>query len=1021
MILGGHHEMAPLSDRTYRRIAREHRTYLLEDLWEEFRGRAGAVDISLLESETTQGAIERIKQEAVKKVRDGAELLVLTDRTVYDGDRRYLDPHLATSAVDQALKQFRVEPGEENLRRRCGIVLRSAAIRNVHDTMLALGLGANGVCPYTMVEVICVEDYETDVSNLCAALTKGIEKVISTIGIHEVRGYARQFSSIGVKPELAEIFQTEAFAASETGGVGFAELDEDTNERAPASWPATRTAKPAKTFRFYPKVYKAAIATANGVGSYEEYSEKVRELERQSPISMRHVMGLSGRPGARMDAGVVDAGVGHHDYPIVISSMSFGSQSEPAFRAYAEAAKAINILCINGEGGEIRDMYGRYRKWRGQQVASGRFGVSAEMINSSYLAEIKIGQGAKPGEGGHLPGKKVSEKVAAARNAAPGTDLISPSNNHDLYSIEDLAELIDELKTVNPDVRVSVKVPVVPNIGTIGLGIAKAGADIITLSGFEGGTGAARQHALRHVGLPSDIGTRAVHRALMEAGIRNRVEIWADGGYRTGYDIVKLHCLGANRVGFGTLAMVSLGCTICRGCQLDTCHVGIATQIETVEQAQQHGLKKFTPQERRAGRRELRPLLHGDGRGGQGGGGLARLRARPGPGRPLRPAGAGLPPRDDRPGAVDHAAGGVPRPRAARPAGRRGDRRGARRGRPRRRPPDPDGGQAGLGPDRRPGGRRLPGAHRAQSRSHAPPTPATASSAPSWPGRSPGRGSSTAAPSRARRCSPASSSTAARSPARGSAPSTTMASRSGSRAAPRTASARRCGAASIAVLKGKGAKGRRLNGSVGKSFAYGAQRGRLFVQGSADSRFCIRLSGADVVLAGEPERDIDDSRGCIVDRANAKGFAFEYMTSGRAIVLGDIGPWACAGMTGGRVYVRHNAFGIDREAIERRLGEGAKVELQELDAEGLLDVDDLLTRYAAELRATGQDEEADRVTGLAAGRRPQLPDGRSAQGPGGPEHLDRVATPARRSAMPRTSRSRLSSIASMFVWMRHSA
>ena len=217
---------------------------------------------------------------------------------------------------------------------------------------------------------------------------------------------------------------------------------------------------------------------------------------------MRHIMGLKG-DREPVDPADVDAGVGHHDYPIVISSMSFGSQSEPAFRAYAEAAKAINILCVNGEGGEIRDMYGQYRKWRGQQVASGRFGVSAEMLNSSYVAEIKIGQGAKPGEGGHLPGKKVSEKVAAARNAAPGTDLISPSNNHDLYSIEDLAELIDELKTVNPDVRVSVKVPVVPNIGTIGLGIAKAGADIITLSGFEGGTGAARQHALRHVGLPS--------------------------------------------------------------------------------------------------------------------------------------------------------------------------------------------------------------------------------------------------------------------------------------------------------------------------------------------------------------------------------------------------------------------------------------------------------------------------------------------------------------------------------------
>src|SRR6266540_645128 len=256
-----------------------------------------------------------------------------------------------------------------------------------------------------------------------------------------------------------------------------------------------------------------------------------------------------------------------------------------------------NIVAMNGEGGEIRDMYGRYPLWRGQQVASGRFGVTSEMINSSFLVEIKIGQGAKPGEGGHLPAKKVTDKVAQARNATTGTDLISPSNNHDLYSIEDLAELIDELKTANPDVRVSVKVPVVPNIGTIGVGIAKAGADIITLSGFEGGTGAARQHALRHVGLPSDIGTRAVHLTLLEAGIRNRVEVWADGGYRHGWDIVKLHCLGANRVAFGTLAMVSIGCTICRGCQLDTCHVGIATQIESAAEATARGLKKFEPQE----------------------------------------------------------------------------------------------------------------------------------------------------------------------------------------------------------------------------------------------------------------------------------------------------------------------------------------------------------------------------------------------------------------------------------------
>jgi glutamate synthase (NADPH) large chain len=962
VVLGGHHDLAPLSDKTYRRIAREHRTYLLEDLWEEFRGRAAALDISLLESETTRGAIERVKQEAVKKVRDGAELLVLTDRTVYEADRRYLDPHLATSAVDQALKLYKVDPGEENLRRRCGIVLRSAAIRNVHDVMLALGLGANGVCPYTMVEVICVEDYETDISNLCAALKKGIEKVISTIGIHEVRGYARQFSSIGVKPELAEIFQTEAFAASERGGVGFADLDEDTNQRA-RDLSGDDGAKPAKTFRFYPKVYKAAIATANGTGTYEEYSEKVRDLEAQSPISMRHIMGLKGDRDP-VDPATVDAGVGHHDYPVVISSMSFGSQSEPAFRAYAEAAKAINILCVNGEGGEIRDMYGRYRKWRGQQVASGRFGVSAEMLNSSYVAEIKIGQGAKPGEGGHLPGKKVSEKVAAARNAAPGTDLISPSNNHDLYSIEDLAELIDELKTVNPDVRVSVKVPVVPNIGTIGLGIAKAGADIITLSGFEGGTGAARQHALRHVGLPSDVGTRAVHRALMEAGLRNRVEIWADGGYRTGHDIVKLHCLGANRVGFGTLAMVSLGCTICRGCQLDTCHVGIATQIETVEQAQQHGLKKFTPQEVERAAESCARFFQAMGEEvKQVVASLGYDRAQDLVGRydlleqvshheqidlapliePLEEY-LDLEPLDlpVAAEAEERAEAGLV---AARPirmeakeassqiAALAGDVCSGRAVR-NQFPRATDANDRVLGTE-------LAGAlARARIFEDGPESSDDVLASLEFNGGSvAGQGLG------------AFNSYGVSIRVEGGAQDGVGKTMLGG---------------TVAVLKGKGAKGKRLNGSVGKSFAYGAQRGRLFVQGSADSRFCIRLSGADVVLAGEPAEPIDDSRGCIVDRANAKGFAFEYMTSGRAVVLGDIGPWACAGMTGGRVYVRQGAFGIDREAIQRRLGQGAKVELKELDAEGLLDVEELLGSYADELRATDQDEEAERVLGLAA-------------------------------------------------------
>src|SRR5204862_8328168 len=166
-----------------------------------------------------------LKYEAAKKVLDGAELLVLSDRTAYEGERPFLDPHLALSAIDGALRNYRVGDGEKNLRRRTSVVLRSGAIRNVHDVCMALGLGADGVCPYVMIEVICVDDYEQDISNICSALRKGIEKVISTIGIHEVRGYSRQFSSIGLKPELAEVFESPAYYGSPQGGIGFEQLD----------------------------------------------------------------------------------------------------------------------------------------------------------------------------------------------------------------------------------------------------------------------------------------------------------------------------------------------------------------------------------------------------------------------------------------------------------------------------------------------------------------------------------------------------------------------------------------------------------------------------------------------------------------------------------------------------------------------------------------------------------------------------------------------------------------------------
>ena len=941
ILLGGHHGMAPLSDSVYRQVAKQHKTYLLEDLWEEFRGRAAVLDVACLDCEDTQGAVERLRHEAVLKVRRGAELLVLSDRAAHEGERRYLDPHLVLSAVDLSLREAWVEPAETNLRRRCGIVLRSGSLRNVHDVVLALGLGADGVCPHVMVEVALMDDYRQDIDHLCSALRKGIEKVISTIGIHEVRGYARLFSAIGLRPELVSILDTPSWGGSDAAGRGFWELDRDGDERQ-RILAGDEESKPAKTFRFYPKVYKAAIAASNAAGSYEDYSRHVRELELEQPISLRHVLDLrSDREPVRE----CDPGVGLHSYPIVISSMSFGSQGETAYRAYAEAAMRANIIAMNGEGGEIQDMYGRYPKWRGQQVASGRFGVTSEMINSSYLVEIKIGQGAKPGEGGHLPAKKVTEKVAQARNASPGTDLISPSNNHDLYSIEDLAELIDELKTANPDVRVSVKVPVVPNIGTIAVGIAKAGADMITLSGFEGGTGAARSHALRHVGLPSDIGTRAVHLALMEAGVRNRVEIWADGGFRHGWDIVKMHCLGANRVGFGTLAMVSLGCTICRGCQLDTCHVGIATQIETPDEAALKGLKKFTPQDFEAAAESCARFFGAMGeevRAICAGLGFERAQDLVGRSDLLVQARAAdrldlqelIRPLDEF---LDLEPIDIPLPEetraepglvAARPI-RMGAKQPARE----------------LAAQGAPvtAGNRVLGTELAGELARARIAGETPDAGPALrfePGSVGGQGM-----------------------AAFNVDGIDLTIEGGAQ----DGVAKTMLGGKVAVMKGVNRLGRRVNGSVGKSFAYGAQRGRLFVQGSADSRFCIRLSGADVVIGGEPDAPLRDDAGGMADRANIKGFAFEYMTAGRALVMGDPGPWFCAGQTGGRVYLRVNpAWGLDRAALERRRGKGAKVSLRDLDAEGVLDVQELLESYAVELDATGQADEAERVRGLAA-------------------------------------------------------
>ena len=788
---------------------------------------------------------------------------------------------------------------ERGLDRDASLSLAAGGLRNLHDVVLALGTGAVAVEPYAMWALAG----RGRCARLRSALEKGIEKVLSTMGTHELAGYGPAFASVGLHPDAAREFPCPALLPG---------------RRRPV---AVASDRPRRVFRAAPKLWKAAGAVADGRGGYDEFAAQAAAVEREHPVALRHL--LDAAPSAVPAGGHADLSVGDHALPFVISAMSFGSQGEAAFSSYLAAAARLDVIAMNGEGGELPELIGSSPRNRAQQVASGRFGVNARMLGSCGMIEIKIGQGAKPGEGGHLPGTKVTPKVAAARSAAPGVDLISPANNHDLYSIEDLAQIIAELHAANQGARVGVKVPVVSGIGTIAVGIAKAGADVITLSGYDGGTGAARRHALRHAGLPSDLGLTLAHGALSEAGLRGSVELWADGGVRTAADVLKLMLLGANRVGFGTMSMVALGCTICRGCQSDTCHVGIATQIEDEREAAARGLKRFLPVDPGDGvtrlwrffdetARELRRLVSA-----MGAHSAQELVGR----SDLLVQARGLD-LIDLTAMLQHAATAEPRS---------------------------------------PGRRRPLMTQELATRLRsalvmAAPVPAAAAAGER--------------PLVAALAEPEFEPSAELGAVAGAVAGTGLAAFAADglpvrvRGGGQDGVAKGACGAHVVVLKAPDAAGTMRGGSVGKGFGYGAQLGLLIVQGEADARAGIRLSGADMLIGGEPAWPVRARASAAA--AQVKGFAFEYMTAGRAVVLGDVGPWAFAGMTGGVVYLRHEPeLGLDEAALRSRFARAARVALRPLDAGGEQDVAELLGAYEQELAMSGQPEAAHHVARLA--------------------------------------------------------
>ncbi|WP_223703458.1 glutamate synthase-related protein [Sutcliffiella deserti] len=885
------------------------------------------INATCLEDEDIAAALVRLKNEAVDAVRDGKSLLIIDDAQAHKNGRLWLDPHLVTAVINDALVS-------QQYRRQCALLLRSGAIRSLHDVMLALGFGANAISPYLLFGTVSDETTKP-VENLFQALTKGMEKVISTIGIHELRGYGRLFSAIGLHVEIEKSLGIVNFLGSDQLGYNFSTLKTDALERSKDY--EDEKARPGKSFHLFPRIWKAIGDVAKN-GTYDDYRAKLNEQETTNPITIRHLTDLK-TSDKKVPKEKVNIGVGAHSLPFVIASMSFGSQNETAFRAYAEAADKLNMISLNGEGGEIKDMLGKYPKTRGQQVASGRFGVNAELLNSSNLLEIKIGQGAKPGEGGHLPGSKVTAKIAEARNATIGSDLISPSNNHDIYSIEDLAQMIAELKTANDQAKVAVKVPVVPNIGTIAVGIAKAGADIITISGFDGGTGAARIHALQYVGLPVEIGVKAAHNALIESGLRNKVEIWADGGIKSALDVMKVMLLGANRIGFGTLSMIAIGCTTCRGCHLDTCHVGIATQIESEAQAKDHGLRRFVPRQSDLAVQGLVNLFSAFGEE------LKELTASLGfdnlqdiigrsdlleqvRGKESLDLSNLLHTLDVPQMAQKEVAASMEKEKLLVAAGAeyldyQDDQLHQSRS------------FDAVTAEQRVLGSRVSG-HRVRGRLDGSYLQLPDINLSYGKGSIPGNGLG------------AYNTSGINITVEGGV---------------QDGIGKTAFGGNIFVFKYKGKNGTLYNGSVGKGFGYGAQKGALVVQGNADARAGIRLSGADMIIGGKVTSPIPEKEhGNLGVNANIKGFAFEYMTNGRGLVLGDPGPWICAGMTGGAVYLRHQPeMGLTKDAIQRRIAKGAKVTIETLNKVGHKDVVELLSIYHESLIKQKQFEEAKEI------------------------------------------------------------
>ena len=558
------------------------------------------LDLNFDAAEGMRAAIERVCDEAEAAAREGVLLLILSDRRPRRG-ALMLHALLATGAVHQRLVR-------SGLRCAANLVVETGTARDAHHVACLVGFGATAVYPYLAYQTLhdlgvrgILKTKSGEVAQIGRSyrrgLKKGLLKIISKMGIATIGSYrgARLFEIIGLDREVVELCFDGT--PSRIGGVGFAALQAETEQRARFAWDnntlpqiggVMRYMPGGEDHQFGPEVVIALqrAARSGDAGDWQAYADLVNGRE---PAALRDLLALRTEGVAPLpleDVEPVSEIVKRFDS----AAMSLGALSPEAHEALAIAMNRLGGRSNSGEGGEDPARHRSERRSKIKQVASARFGVTPEYLVNAEVLQIKIAQGAKPGEGGQLPGHKVNPLIARLRHAMPGIGLISPPPHHDIYSIEDLAQLIFDLREVNPEALVSVKLVSHAGVGTIASGVVKAGADLVTISGHDGGTGASPLSSIRYAGTPWELGLSETRQALLANELRERVIVQADGGLKSGLDVIKAALLGAESFGFGTAPMIALGCKYLRICHLNNCATGIATQDERLRRDHFTGL-----------------------------------------------------------------------------------------------------------------------------------------------------------------------------------------------------------------------------------------------------------------------------------------------------------------------------------------------------------------------------------------------------------------------------------------------